>query len=80
MMTQNVPRMTYKKLSNYKLPKGQEIYYIKKFVNGVTKREFEYMFMSSFQRIIHNLAISSVIIDIANKSLKRSGLLQGGKK
>ena len=75
-MTQNVPKMQYKKLASYSLPKGQEIYYIKKFVNGVTKLEFEEMFMSPVFRAIFNMTLASMAIEETWKSFKKSGLLK----
>lgn len=64
-----------KKLSNYNLPEGREIYYIKKFVNGVTKEELKYMFLSGIAKAIFNVGMAGVAMEIATSSLKRSNLM-----
>lgn len=68
-------KMQFKSLTKYKLPEGMEVHYIKKFVNGVTKQEFEYMFLSSIGKAFFNLAISNAVIGIATQSLKESKLI-----
>ena len=60
-----------KQLSTYRSPKGMEVYYIKKFVNGVSREEFGYMMLSGFPKIIFNLAMAGVAIDLATKSINK---------
>ena len=60
-----------KQLSTYRSPKGMEVYYIKKFVNGVSKEEFEYMMLSGIPKLMFNLAITNVVIDLATKSINK---------
>ena len=59
-----------KKLKTYRLSKDTEVYYIKKFVNGVTKEEFEYLFMSGLMKALVQVSIGQLMMEETLKAIK----------